>query len=157
VIDSGSGHSSVYIIFPLMVKALPPLLLFLAGSVAVVPLYCTAVAGAKVDSFFSNVNDANKQRYITWLNDNASSYDHNTFLSTRADPNKGMAAFWKVDGNDIHVAFATMATGWAAFGIAEAGGMFGADVVSFAAANPTALVDGYILDERQVLLDVSQD
>ncbi len=45
----------------------------------------------------------------------------------------------------------------AAFGIAEAGGMFGADVVSFAASNPTALVDGYILDERQVLLDVSQD
>lgn len=50
-----------------------------------------------------------------------------------------------------------MAIGWAAFGTAEAGGMFGADVVSFAAANPTALVDGYILDERQVLLDVSQD
>jgi len=50
-----------------------------------------------------------------------------------------------------------MATGWAAFGIAEAGGMFGADVVSFTTANPTVLVDGYILDDRQVRVDTSQD
>ena len=46
-----------------------------------------------------------------------------------------------------------MATGWAAFGIAEAGGMFGADIVSFTTANPNVLVDGYILDDRQVRVD----
>jgi hypothetical protein len=49
-----------------------------------------------------------------------------------------------------------MAIGWAAVGIAEAGGMFGADVISFTAATEQ-LVDGYILDERQVLVDDSQD
>jgi dopamine beta-monooxygenase len=134
-----------------MMKALPPLLLFTIGGAS------CAAAAAQVDSFFSTTDDSDKQPYITWLNDNASSYDQNTFLSTTADPSKGMAAFWKVDGDDIHIAFATMATGWAAIGIAEAGGMFGADVVSFAAVNPTALVDGYILDDRQVLVDYSQD
>jgi len=80
-----------------------------------------------------------------------------------------MATFWKItpgsdDNNDekndgeFHLAFATKATGWAAFGIAEAGGMFGSDIVSFTTANPTTLIDGYILDERQVFVDThSQD
>jgi hypothetical protein len=111
------------------------------------------------DSFFSTTSSTEKEPFTTWLaSDNASLYDHSTFLSTTADPTNGMAAFWKVNGDTFHLAFATMATGWAAFGIAEAGGMYGADVVSFTTANPTVLVDGYILDDRQVRVDTnSQD
>ena len=113
---------------------------------------------AKADaSFFSATSDDDKLPYTTFLADNASSYDHSAFLPTAANPTRGMATHWKVSGDDFHVAFATMATGWAAFGIAEAGGMFGADVVSFTTANPTKLVDGYILDDRQVRIDESQD
>jgi hypothetical protein len=144
---------------------LSPLLLFIDGGSIGTSCSVAAAAAPSLDSaaqaqgssFFSTTDDADKQPFITFLNNNASSYDHYTFLPTTVDSNKGMVAFWKVDGNDFHIAFATMATGWAAFGIAEAGGMFGADVVSFAASKPTELVDGYILDDRQVLVDDKQD
>jgi len=133
------------------------LLFFISGSSLIIK-YTDAAADA-ANSFFSTISDADKQPYTTWLTtDNAASYDRSIFLSTTADPTKGMATFWKITGDDFHVAFATMATGWAAFGIAESGGMFGADVVSFTTADPTILVDGYILDNRQVRVDTnSQD
>ena len=116
-------------------------------------------ASAKADPsfFFTTTSDEEKLPYTTWLAGNASSYDHSVFLPTTADPTKGMATHWKVSGDDFNIAFAAMATGWVAFGIAEAGGMFGADVVSFTTADPTTLVDGYILNDRQVRTDESQD
>ncbi len=123
----------------------------------------TATAQAQAASFFSSTSGTDKLPFTTWLaTDNASSYDHAIFLPTTADPSNGMAAFWKIGsdnehGDELQLAFATMATGWAAFGIAEAGGMFGSDVVSFTVANPTVLVDGYILDDRQVRADTHQD
>ncbi|KAL7433032.1 hypothetical protein ACHAXM_003380 [Skeletonema potamos] len=148
---------------------IPPLLLFIficGGGISICnSCSCAAAAAPSLDtaaqakggSFFSTTDDSDKQPFIKFLKDNASSYEHTTFLPTTVNPNKGMAAFWKVDGDEFHIAFAAMATGWAVFGIAEAGGMFGADVVSFVASKPTEVVDGYILDDRQVLVDNSQD
>mmetsp|Transcript_10951 Transcript_10951/g.18178 ORF Transcript_10951/g.18178 Transcript_10951/m.18178 type:complete len:618 (-) Transcript_10951:1445-3298(-) len=130
-------------------------LLLLSILLFISALFHKAVAAADPSaSFFSTTSSAEKEPFTAWLaTDNASLYDLSTFLSTTADPTKGMATFWKVNGDTFHLAFATMATGWAAFGIAEAGGMFGADIVSFSTANPDVLVDGYILDDRQVRVD----
>lgn len=147
-----------------MLKVMTKTRLLLANTALTRLLFsAVAVIAASVQSslsleihFFPTTDEVDKQPYTTWLNGHASSYDHHKFLSTAADPNAGMAAFWTVDGDDFRLAFATMAIGWAAVGIAEAGGMFGADVISFTAATEQ-LVDGYILDERQVLVDDSQD
>jgi len=144
---------------------LTALLLFISGGLI---QKSTANTAPVASLFFSTTSEIDKQPFTNWLlaTDNASSYDHSIFLPTTADPTNGMATFWKITGGDndendaskFHLAFATMATGWAAFGIAEAGGMFGADVVSFTTANPTTLIDGYILDDRQVRVDThSQD
>jgi len=116
----------------------------------------TSAVATDAASFFSDDADNNKDPYITWLSDNTSKYDHHTFLSTKAtdNTNHGMAVFWRVvDGDDIQFAFATMATGWVALGIAEAGGMLGADIVSLTADKSDEIIDGYILDERKLYTD----
>jgi hypothetical protein len=69
-------------------------------------------------------------------------------LPSSGDPGDGAAIFWKIEGEDIQFAVAVKASGWISFGISEAGGMLGADVVSFTTSNPSELVDSYILESR---------
>jgi hypothetical protein len=139
-----------------MVNHLSKLALALLWLLFASALCNTSAVATDAASFFSDDADNNKDPYITWLSDNASKYDHHTFLSTKApdNTNHGMAVFWRVvDGDDIQFAFATMATGWVALGIAEAGGMLGADIVTLTADKSDEIIDGYILDERKVYTD----
>eukprot|EP00984_Skeletonema_dohrnii_P006053 scaffold2141_cov223-Skeletonema_dohrnii-CCMP3373.AAC.1 len=78
-----------------MTHLLHLLLLFLSSSSLIINY--TDAAADTANSFFSTISDAAKQPYTTWLTtDNAASYDRSIFLSTTADPTKGMATFWKI-------------------------------------------------------------
>jgi len=108
-------------------------------------------------SYFPSLDDNQKLAYTTWLNDHASSYTRQAFLSTASDPNEGVATFWNIDGDSIDFAIVVQADGWVGFGISEAGGMLGADVAMFQAST-AELVDSYILTERAAPLpDDCQD
>ena len=66
--------------------------------------------------------------YLSWLTSRGeSSFDHSTFLPGTAE-NGGVAVHWTIDDSTskIRLAVAAPATGWAGFGLAEAGGMKGA-------------------------------
>ena len=60
---------------------------------------------------------------------------------------EGVAIHWKIVNNDyIELAVAARATGWLAFGLGEAGGMDGADMVIYEESNPKSLMDAYNLE-----------
>lgn len=73
--------------------------------------------------------------YRAWYNDFGieSKYTSMVYLqgSDPTQPQNGAAIHWKVDEEYVHIAVAARATGWVAFGIAEAGGMLGADMALF--------------------------
>lgn len=136
--------------------------------------------GETVSSSSSSYFDAqlgegllSQQPYQDWLNERGSTYyDQSLFVPTSADPNQGVAFFWTIeevkneddDDNDddrrfdplqskIRLAVAAVAKGWLGFGISEAGGMKGADVVLFRTNDPNKIVDSYILDGREIFTD----
>jgi hypothetical protein len=91
------------------------------------------------------------QSYLDWYsNSDIDEYPKSVFLqgSDPQKPEDGVAIHWKVDDEYLHLAVAARATGWVAFGISEAGGMTGTDMVIFTAARPNELVDAYTGDER---------
>jgi Copper type II ascorbate-dependent monooxygenase, N-terminal domain/DOMON domain/Copper type II ascorbate-dependent monooxygenase, C-terminal domain len=91
------------------------------------------------------------QSYIDWYADsNIEDYPNSVFLqgSDPQKPEDGAAVHWRVDDEYVYVAVAARATGWVSFGISEAGGMTGTDMVIFTAARPNELVDAYTGDER---------
>lgn len=94
--------------------------------------------------FASTNNDA----YLDWFmsNNRASYYSNSVFLSSPNGPENGAAIHWSIDEKNIYLAVATRATGWAGFGIAENGGMKGADMVLYTAAN-NKLTDAHVLDD----------
>ena len=101
------------------------------------------------EAYFDGVDSAEKAPYTTWLNGNFdTTYSQHSFLSTSSASGSGAAVFWKIFEDDIHFAVAARATGWLAFGISEAGGMLGSDVVYYETAHPEQVVDGYILETR---------
>ncbi len=73
--------------------------------------------------------------------------------SDPSKPEDGAAIHWKVDENYVHVAIAVHAMGWVGFGIAEAGGMIGADMALFEAAKPNEIIDAYTTDVRVPVVD----
>lgn len=79
------------------------------------------------------------------------------FAAASTDDLQGAAIHWKVDDEHLYIGVAARATGWISFGIAEAGGMKGADLVLFEMSNPGKLTDAYVMEERQPLTDDSQD
>ena len=91
-------------------------------------------------------NDNNVVEYTDWLSQNQALYPKSIFLSTDADESLGIAVHWSILDDEIHIAVAARATGWVGFGIAEAGGMLGADIVYFTAATGE-LVDAHVLDQ----------
>lgn len=92
------------------------------------------------------------QGYHEWYNANGISARYPNFVympgSDPSAPEDGVAVHWDVDGDYVNIAVAARATGWVGFGIAEAGGMLGADMVLITAAKPNELVDAYTDDNR---------
>ena len=62
-----------------------------------------------------------------------------------------------MDDENIYLAIAARAVGWAGFGLAETGGMKGADMVIFETANPMQIRDAHVLDTRFPIDDICQD
>jgi hypothetical protein len=97
------------------------------------------------------------EAYLKWYEDLSlnSKYSNHVYLqgSDPDMPENGVAIHWKVDDQYVHLAVAARATGWLGFGIAESGGMTGADMVLFTAARPNELVDAYTGDERSPQID----
>lgn len=105
--------------------------------------------------YFAN----NKEGYAVWYQDEASTqYDRSLYMPSADSTQEGVAVHWKIDqtNNSIQLAVAARANGWIGFGLAEAGGMKGADMVVYSAASNT-LVDMYNLDDRTPQRDDCQD
>ena len=75
------------------------------------------------------------------------SYNNSTFMESTTHPptEKVWVCFGRLMRTMIQLAVAARATGWAAFGIAEAGGMKGADMVVFETAS-NDIFDAHVLD-----------
>ena len=117
---------------------------------------------------------SNHQAYLNWYNslDNVPStvYPASRYFSpetgsggvTKED---GMALHWNIVADKVNerasylqVAIAVRAmNGWVGFGLADAGGMFGADVMLYESENPDTVRDAYILWDRLPLTDDCQD
>lgn len=109
------------------------------------------------ESYFPSLDVAEKLEYQSWLDSRFAYYSGHTFLPSDANKDTGAAVFWSINGDDITFAIAVRASGWVGFGISEAGGMNGADVVLFRASQKT-LVDSYTLDSyNPPLTDDCQD
>jgi DOMON domain len=98
--------------------------------------------------------------YIDWVaNDlmvgNSSRYPHSFFLSSGSDESLGVAVHYHLDVESkfLHLALAARAEGWFSFGHSENGGMLGSDILIYEAKNPDKVLDAYILDSRQPILD----
>mmetsp|Transcript_4381 Transcript_4381/g.10303 ORF Transcript_4381/g.10303 Transcript_4381/m.10303 type:complete len:599 (-) Transcript_4381:246-2042(-) len=101
------------------------------------------------EAYFNGLETSEKAGYTSWLNTNfGTAYSQHSFLSTASASGSGAAVFWKINGDEINFAIAARATGWLAFGISEAGGMLGSDVVYYETANPDQVVDSYIMENR---------
>jgi hypothetical protein len=90
---------------------------------------------------------SDNEAYLDWAN-SVSRYTSSVFLPSSGDPDLGAAVHWSIEGDSIFLAVAARATGWLGFGLSENGGMQGADVVIFTAAEPDALTDSYITEVR---------
>ncbi len=147
---------------------------FLAAMGAVGVVVATASSNSTGGAYFSSLPESERTGYVNWLADHGSvQYPRHLFLPTTTDPENGAAVFWTFldDGTDLavereagasapgtaatHIQFAVAvrATGWVALGLSEVGGMLGSDVAIFEAANPTEMIDAYILEARIPVVD----
>jgi DOMON domain/Copper type II ascorbate-dependent monooxygenase, N-terminal domain len=109
-----------------------------------------------------SINDcfggADNAAYIDWAAGAGASYTAAVcYNASSPDTTQGVAVHWKLDDENIHLAFAARATGFVSFGISENGGMKGADLVIFETANPGKLRDTHVLDAFLPVDDVCQD
>lgn len=108
--------------------------------------------------------------YLTWYNENGTRYTGCLFLEAVSDTEggavegvtnrNGVAVHWRVDETQelLYLSFAARAQdGWIGFGMAEAGGMSGADLVIYETSKPDTLTDAYVLRTPQPLIDDCQD
>lgn len=125
--------------------------------------------------YFDELLATERAVYDAWWDDRgANMYGKTVFLPMATEPTNGAAVHWsfaqkspdddtvamigrntvdgvvldETDATHIQFAVAVRAEGWLGFGISEAGGMLGSDVVTFLASDPTKVVDGFILEER---------
>ena len=104
-------------------------------------------------TFFGGVDH---DEYLRWVEENGAGYDKFLFIPVPGDTDKGLAIHWSLysDSDDnapasrINIAVVARSTGWLGFGIAEGGGMKGADIVTFEKAT-NELTDRYVLDQNQ--------
>lgn len=127
-------------------------LLFLASCVCLIG--ATAAAVPPAEYFSADINAP----YVSWLTSRGeANFEHSAFLSGTTEGD-GVAVHWTIDDSTrtIRLAVAAPATGWVGFGLAEAGGMKGADIVLFEAATNT-LTDAYAIEYVAPKTDDSQD
>jgi Copper type II ascorbate-dependent monooxygenase, C-terminal domain/DOMON domain/Copper type II ascorbate-dependent monooxygenase, N-terminal domain len=94
-----------------------------------------------------------RQPYLDWLK--SVSYTRSTFLPGTVT-GTGAAIHWSIVGKEIRLGVAVRATGWAAFGFSENGGMRGADIVIYN-AKADQIMDAHVLEDLLPLEDVCQD
>ena len=114
-----------------------------------------SVANAQTPSdYFGGLNH---DAYLSWSNTSSNSYVTSVFLESSANATEGVAVHWTLNATHIHLAVAARATGWVGFGIAESGGMRGADIVLFEAETKT-LTDTHVLDDLVMpITDICQN
>lgn len=118
-------------------------------------LICCVAFTAASSSCFGGVDNA---PYLSWVTDKGSNYNVTAcYNATSSDSTKGVAIHWRVDTENIYLAVAARAEGWVGFGLAEAGGMRGADLVIFESSNPGQVRDAHVLDDRVPINDTCQD
>ena len=122
----------------------------------------TAQQQSATTDFFGG---ANHTEYLDWLAEQsiAARYPSAVFLpASSGDPSQGVALHWKVDETEgiLHLAIATRRANnndnddtWLAFGISQAGGMLGADVVYWEASRPDRLTDAHVIEARLPIED----
>jgi DOMON domain len=99
--------------------------------------------------------------YMDWITNDLlvgssdSQYPHSFFLNSAADTSLGLAVHYRLDAEKsfLHLALAARADGWLSFGNSENGGMSGSDILIYEAANPEVVIDAYVLEERQPIVD----
>jgi len=124
------------------------------------PQSTSALSSSDATFYFSNLDTESREGYINWLaNDGGlSSYPRHAFLPTADDPDNGAAIFWKIDGDRFNLAIAVYATGWVGFGLSEAGGMIGSDMVLYEASSHHTLTDAHVVESRALpIMDDCQD
>lgn len=98
--------------------------------------------------------------YSDWLSSlSTGKYATNVYIPKASNECEGMAFHWNIDKatSKISIAVAAKADGWAAIGFSEAGGMKGADIVYYEAAQDL-LVDAHVGDAYAMpSKDVFQD
>ena len=100
----------------------------------------------KVDS----ISPTSPQPYVNWMKENVGKYDYDTYINDK------FALHWKIQDDKIYLAVAAEVSGWVAFGISEAGGMPGSDIILFEAAKNT-LTDHHAVKYAKPILDNCQD
>ena len=105
-------------------------------------IFVASVSALDVTEYFGSSLD--KSTYLDWVQ--KISYDRAAFLSSESNPDMGVALHWSTDSTHIHLAVAARASGWVGFGMAESGGMRGADIILFTAEN-NKLLDTHVLDQ----------
>lgn len=102
-------------------------------------------------------SSASSSAYESWVADRGPSYDHFQWVGD-ASSEKAVAIHWSVDDDEsvLRLAVAANATGWVGFGIAESGGMPGADLVIYTVADD-ALTDAHALAYAAPIVDRCQD
>ena len=103
---------------------------------------------------FGGVNNA---AYLSWVDDKGSAYNVSAcYNATSSDTTQGVAVHWKIDEENLYLAVAARTEGWVGFGLAEAGGMRGADLVIYESGTGQVR-DAHVLDERVPVDDTCQD
>ena len=108
------------------------------------------------------------ESYMRWYDEHGTSYVGCLYLEVVDDVGAegevsnrdGVAVHWRVNETEelLYLSFAARAQdGWIGFGMAEAGGMSGADIVIYETAKPDTLTDAYVLRDLQPLVDDCQD
>jgi DOMON domain len=127
---------------PLCSRLLVSWMLLLRGAVAVSYPY----------QYFGGVDN---QVYMNWVKN--VTYPANLFVASDSNETEGIAMHWDIQGDYLYLAVAARASGFVGFGIADAGGMEGADMLLYETLNPDTVRDAHVLDVRYPITDESQD
>jgi len=130
------------------------------GLLSLIGRTLVVATAADPSDYFSSLSSDEKEDYTTWLTDHSSSYSRHEFMPSAASSDStsayedGAAIFWTIDSDTqtIQLALAVRATGWAGFGISEAGGMIGSDMALFEASSPNELIDAHVVDDQAMPL-----
>ena len=93
------------------------------------------------------------EAYATWLQQRGNkNYDHCKLFGMNSE----IAFHWKIKNGRLYIAAAVEAAGWLGIGLAEVGGMPGADMILFTASE-NKLIDAYATEYASPIEDQCQD